>query len=1515
MLTSRVRSVYSGLVLLTALFAATLLAGAPSASAQTVIYVNAAATGANNGTSWADAYQTVQPALTAAPAGTQVWVAAGRYVERITLKEGVALYGGLAGTEDPSTFDLATRNLAAHQTILDGNRAGSVVTAPTGATAACRIDGFTITNGRAPYGGGFYLNGSSPTIANNTISGNTANSNGGALYLRSSSPAVIGNNISQNTASSSGAALYVSSSSAPAITNNTISGNTTSSDGGGIHVSSSSTARITENTIAANRASSGAGLYVLSASPTIANNTVLANSATTAGGGLTLLNATAIVANNAFLGNSAESGSALYVSYSAATLVNNTLANNYSYASGGALQLNWASPTIANTIVALNSSGLCASGTSSPTLRNNCIHGNASYDYAGFADPTGTDGNISIDPGLAFTGDGRWHLMPDSPCRDAGNSADAYGNTDLDAQPRIQPPGGAVDIGADESDGASPESPGIVRVSPLGNDAQDGSSWPLAKRTVRAAIDAVARAGGEVWVQAGTYAERIELTPFVHVYGGFAGTESALVQRDWKTRVTTLDGQQQGSVVTATCPGYLVSTLDGFTVTNGKAADGGGLYLHASSPTLANNIILANTATNNGAGLCLTNHASPLVVNSTILANRATNNGGGLYVYYSAPRLANCTITANSATYGGAAYLSSAFPIVANTTITGNNATRGGAFYLASSTPTVANTIIAFNASGLYTLDNAPILRNNCVYGNTAYNFSGFADPTGTSGNIAADPALPNWKCGDSHILPDSPCVDAGNNTDAYGPLDIDDQPRIQPTGGTVDIGADESDGTVPSAFPIVRVSPTGADNHDGSSWPLAKRTVQAALQATAASGGEVWVQAGTYYEHITLPLFVHLYGGFAGTETARDQRNWHANVTTLDAQWQHSVVTATHPGHLVSTVDGFTITRGNWAYGGGLNLASSSVVMNNAITGNVATYRGGGIHVDTGAFAIIANNRITANSAPDGGAVSMASAYGVISGNTIVSNGASGNGGALYLTSSYPTVANSIIAFNSSGIYNAYGSIARYSNCIYGNTAYNYSGLSDATGTNGNISVDPGLTGWMYGGWHLAADSPCIDAGQNAGICGLVDLDGEPRIQPAGGTVDIGADESDGSAPAWPFLVVRVSPLGDDAWDGSSWDQAKRTVQAAVGAAAPVGGEVWVQAGTYFERFTLLPGVHLYGGFAGTESTREQRDWRSNITTLDGQQQGTVVTGGPGYLTSTLDGFTVTHGKADDGGGLNLSSASPAVANNTITANTAFSGGGLHLNNSAALITNNTIASNSATYQGGGFSLFSSAPRITGNLIAVNSARNTGGALYLYMSASTIVNNTIVGNSAASSGGGLCLFYSSPLIANTLVAFNSSGIRGDDGIPTLRNNCVFGNMAYNFSGLTDPTGTSGNISADPLFIQNPDPNTPGSIGDLHLQPASPCINAGNNADVWGTTDLNGFTRIVGGIVDMGAYEYHLLGDLNGDGFVDAADLALFTNCLTGPNLAYPQGCGPSDLDTDTDVDFADFARLQALAN
>jgi hypothetical protein len=63
------------------------------------------------------------------------------------------------------------------------------------------------------------------------------------------------------------------------------------------------------------------------------------------------------------------------------------------------------------------------------------------------------------------------------------------------------------------------------------------------------------------------------------------------------------------------------------------------------------------------------------------------------------------------------------------------------------------------------------------------------------------------------------------------------------------------------------------------------------------------------------------------------------------------------------------------------------------------------------------------------------------------------------------------------------------------------------------------------------------------------------------------------------------------------------------------------------------------------------------------------------------------------------------------------------------------------------------------------------------------------------------------------------------------------------------PTNGTGHITTEPLFVNL-------TAGDLHLQSTSPCINAGLNAYAPGPVDLDGNPRIVGGIVDMGAYEW-----------------------------------------------------------
>src|SRR5436190_301007 len=95
------------------------------ASAIMTYYVKWNANGANDGSSWTNAYTDLQSALSVASSGDEIWVAAGTYepttgTDRIisfTLKNGVAVYGGFEGAETL----LTQRNPATNVTTLSGN--------------------------------------------------------------------------------------------------------------------------------------------------------------------------------------------------------------------------------------------------------------------------------------------------------------------------------------------------------------------------------------------------------------------------------------------------------------------------------------------------------------------------------------------------------------------------------------------------------------------------------------------------------------------------------------------------------------------------------------------------------------------------------------------------------------------------------------------------------------------------------------------------------------------------------------------------------------------------------------------------------------------------------------------------------------------------------------------------------------------------------------------------------------------------------------------------------------------------------------------------------------------------------------------------------------------------------------------------------------------------------------------------------------------------------------------------
>ncbi len=208
-------------------------------------------------------------------------------------------------------------------------------------------------------------------------------------------------------------------------------------------------------------------------------------------------------------------------------------------------------------------------------------------------------------------------------------------------------------------------------------------------------------------------------------------------------------------------------------------------------------------------------------------------------------------------------------------------------------------------------------------------------------------------------------------------------------------------------------------------------------------------------------------------------------------------------------------------------------------------------------------------------------------------------------------------------------------------------------------------------------------------------------------------AQEGGDEPPAPTYPIYYVKPVATGTGDCSSWNNACG-LQTALGAAVS-GDEIRVQAGTYIPgagtdrtaTFTLKSGVALYGGFAGTETSRDQRDWEMSITMLSGDI-GTVednsdnsyhvVTGSGTVDTAILDGFTITSGNANGaseyslGGGMYNDAGSLALTNVTFSGNHAGNGGGMFNRGSSITLANVTFSGNSVTYSGGGmFSQYSS--------------------------------------------------------------------------------------------------------------------------------------------------------------------------------------------------------------------------------
>ena len=158
-----------------------------------------------------------------------------------------------------------------------------------------------------------------------------------------------------------------------------------------------------------------------------------------------------------------------------------------------------------------------------------------------------------------------------------------------------------------------------------------------------------------------------------------------------------------------------------------------------------------------------------------------------------------------------------------------------------------------------------------------------------------------------------------------------------------------------------ILVSKIGSSS-DGQSWETAYRSIGAALTASA-SGDDIWVAAGTYYEAIVMATGVDAYGGFIGEETWEEfhLRDPKGNVTTIDASLEgtHAVVGANN-----CALDGFTITGGEAESGAGVYCRDIQMVLRRVtITDNKSLYSGGGMFCSYSNI-FISDSRIHSNTA-----------------------------------------------------------------------------------------------------------------------------------------------------------------------------------------------------------------------------------------------------------------------------------------------------------------------------------------------------------------------------------------------------------------------------------------------------------------------------------------------------------------------------------------------------------------------
>ncbi|GGH39274.1 hypothetical protein IA57_01075 [Mangrovimonas yunxiaonensis] len=942
--------------------------------------------------------------------------------------------------------------------------------------------------------------------------------------------------------------------------------------------------------------------------------------------------------------------------------------------------------------------------------------------------------------------------------------------------------------------------------------------------------------------------------------------------------------------------------MDGYTngVLNTYEAYGGAILVRSLSNTTSLNLTRCvfknNYATEGGAITAIS--ANLNAFNCTFENNSAAARGGAIVlggnINTSRPAHFNrCKFISNTAgTNGGAILRVNANTTIYNSLFHDNTAEYGGAIAIESpATPSALeerNNTFAFNtatanASTIYLGENQQLKTYNSIHAdnnsvaNTIYGESnagidlkrlfsnntvtvptiiGSAPYTQIQGELGFYDAANN----DFRVLAFSSTIDTGDGglSNYLDETDLNGNPRQ--VGSNYDLGAYEN-----SCNDQIVTEVTG--NALGS---FSKAVLNLCEGKTV------------YFDPITnnTPITI--------TATSVIHRN---NIT-LSGNGKDATVLQMEAGanqrHLFSdgknlTIEGIHFKDGNAqvisqnptsSSGGAILVANANLnVTHSKFTNNTTTAYGGAIVMISGNLTS-KNSEYINNNATNGGAILISGGNITSTNNLYAKNAGSTQGGTIYLLESVNSVftndamvdntstgRSGIAAFTNSNItlqntimLNPGNDMGRDNSSTFTANNTNFDADYSIPGSNSTFFTNPGFVDAANNNYRLSGNSPLFDIGNNSYNTEAEDLDGNSRI--INGTIDLGPYENPCVMYSSDVLYVNANASGAN--DGSSWANAITDLNEALNLATSCSiiQEVWVAAGTYTpgtletDSFNIPSHVKVLGGFNGTETTADERNWAENPTILSGDLNNSL-TENPGDShtivtmlgdNAEINGFYIQWGYADDG----TDNSHPAIGR---------SGAGVY-NNGDNRIYNCAIRSNIADTPdspeigiGAGLVSFGGTLDIINCLFNSNTASANGGAISAESGTINLINCTITNNNANKGGG--VHFYNGSVNATNTIFTNNSGVNGninDDG--------GAGTGTANYSLFYNTTsGNNGDVPSNISGGNNIEDIDPSYTNGYEITSNSPAVDAGNNTANPLALDLNANNRISNTTIDLGAYE------------------------------------------------------------